>query len=98
MLKQRPPGLRRQLEETASTLAKYGFSFWASKLKAIVSSVAQRNKSEILADISKLYGGFGTLMDLAVDPHSLPFGVTEEDANKELLHAINALYDLVKIA
>jgi hypothetical protein len=50
----------------------------------------------MLSEIGKLYGGFGTLMDLAVDPSMLPTGISEDAANKEILHAVNALYEYVK--
>ena len=88
--------LHFQLTDTESTLTKYGFSFWANKLGAIKNTITQRDESEILTDISKLYGGFGTLMDLAVDPYLLPSGVTEDEANKDLSRSINDLYELVK--
>lgn len=88
--------LYMQLGRTAEILERYGFKFWADKLRVIRQSGAEKPQGELLIEISKLYGGFGTLMDLAVDPYLLPDGTSEDDANRELLHSINQLYEYVK--
>jgi hypothetical protein len=87
-----------QLSTTAQVLSRYGFPFWADKLDAIRLKSASLSHEQMIAAVSALYGGFGTLMDLAVDPCTLPQGVSEESANQELLKAINGLYDHVKAA
>jgi len=80
------------LEKTSQVLRKYGFDFWANKLDASKSEIGQKSETEIINSLKKLYGGFGTLMDLAVDPYELPKGVTEEAGNKELIGSINDLH------
>jgi len=88
--------LRNQLGETATTLERYGFAHWSKKLVVLRDKLGGVSRSQMLSEIGKLYGGFGTLMDLAVDPSMLPTGISEDAANKEILHAVNALYEYVK--
>lgn len=85
-----------QLRATAKTLTLLGFPYWAGKLDAIRQSAEVLPYEQTVAAIASLFGGFGTLMDLAVDPSELPQGISEDVANLELLGAINALYDHVK--
>ena len=80
------------LERTSGVLRKYSFDFWANKLDQIKSEIGQKPDFEIIESLKKLYGGFGTLMDLAVDPYELPKGATEESGNRELLGSINDLH------
>jgi len=88
--------MKSQLSETAETLVRYGFAFWANKLNAIQQTSSEKSQHDVLLEIARLYGGFGTLMDLAVDPYLLPAGISEDAANKDLLRSINALYEYVK--
>lgn len=96
MNQQQFDAFRQQISVTAETLARYGFLFWAEKLRAL--SARRLTHTEMITEVAALYGGFGTLMDLAVDPCTLPSGVSEEAANQDLLKAINDLYDQVKIS
>lgn len=80
------------LEHASRILRKYGFEFWANKLDKVKSEVGIKSDDEVIGSIKRMYGGFGTLMDLAVDPHDLPMGVGEEEGNKELIGSINALH------
>jgi len=80
------------LVKTSDTLRKYGFDFWADKLDIVKLDMGVKTDSQIIESLKNLYGGFGTLMDLAVDPCELPKGITEEVGNKELLSSINDLY------
>ena len=80
------------LDKTSQTLSKYGFDFWANKLDSAKSEIGQKPDMEVINSLKKLYGGFGTLMDLAVDPYDLPKDVTEEAGNKELIGSINDLH------
>lgn len=89
--------LNSQLAETAATLERYGFRHWSRKLMALRDALGSVSKTQMASEIAKLYGGFGTLMDLAVDPYMLPVGISEEEANKDLLGAINALYEHVSM-
>ena len=86
-----------QLKKTSGTLLKYGFGFWSNKLEAIKDEIGAKNDREILDKIQSLYGGFGTLLDLAVDPFELPEGIGEENGNKELLGEINSLHKVVRV-
>lgn len=90
--------LRNQLSVTATTLANYGFLFWTDKLNELLLASATAPQEQVISKIASLYGGFGTLMDLAVDPYMLPDGISEDSANQELLKSINDLYDYVKRA
>ncbi len=88
--------LNIQLEQTSNILDRYGFKFWAEKLKTIQKNGIKDSQHNVLIEIAKLYGGFGTLMDLAVDPCVLSDDISENEANHELLCSINKLYEFVK--
>lgn len=85
-----------QLVKTAETLRKYNFGFWAEKLDQIRGQIINSSEEEVCSSINKLYGGFGTIMDLAVDPYELPDGITEDEGNRELLGAVNALHRVAR--
>ena len=80
------------IDKTASVLRKYGFDFWAKKLDKEKLEIGLKPDVEVIDSLKKLYGGFGTLMDLAVDPYELPEGITEKEGNEELLSSINDLH------
>ena len=81
----------RQLIEAERELRAFGLIHWANKLAAI-SDTAGPVSAKAVA-VMKLFGGFGTLNDIAFSDEDAPMGMTGQEATMAYLRVINALHN-----
>ena len=82
------------LSEAARELRAFGLIHWADRLVVILESAnSERLKA---SEVLKLFGGFGTLNDIAFSDGDAPPGMTGEEATTAYFTTINALYRAAK--
>jgi len=87
--------MNETLVNSIASFNKLGLVFWSGKLelcleKTVISEI------EAAKEVLKLYGGFGTLNDIAFSDEDAPKGMSGEQATKEYFTVINNLYQVAK--
>lgn len=83
--------LRRSIQE----LQNLGLEFWAKKLQECLEQTSKSEKVMAKATL-KLFGGFGTLNDIAFSDSDAPKGMSGEQATKQYFSVINNLHRVAK--
>jgi hypothetical protein len=78
------------LLEAETFLNEFGAHFWAEKIQAIRVSDSQEDQKARAT--LKLFGGFGSLNDMAFSDEDAPLGLSGDEATRQWFHAINQLH------
>ncbi|MGI9318779.1 MAG: DUF6966 domain-containing protein [bacterium] len=87
--------MKEILTDSIASLNELGLSFWVSKLELCLEKLAI-SESEAAQETLKLFGGFGTLNDIAFSDEDAPKGMSGEQATKRYFEVVNKLHQVAK--
>ena len=87
--------MKETLINSIASLNEFGLTFWANKLELCLEKLSV-SETETAQAVLKLYGGFGTLNDIAFSDEDAPNGMSGEQATKQYLAVINRLHQVAK--